>query len=143
MCGSVGRELALRAQSLGWLPPPEHIKLGEVFHVETEGSEVQRHPWLCSEFKANMGFMRPSKKKSRELVLKLTSDPRLPRTKVGISWISNVGISWISNVHSLFLVLPCQWVTLIFFAPTSKQLSGEENRLQETDTFFPVCFCNV
>lgn len=43
-----------------WGPTPEHIKLGEALHAERGGSEVQSHPWLRGEFKANRGFLRPS-----------------------------------------------------------------------------------
>lgn len=46
---------------------PSHMcKPGMVAHllnlkVQVEGSKVQGHPWLCAEFEADRGYVRPYK----------------------------------------------------------------------------------
>lgn len=56
---------ALRAQSPEFSPEPhevcvvEYTRSPSTVEVELGGSEVQGRFWLCNEFQASLGYMRP------------------------------------------------------------------------------------
>lgn len=47
------------------LHKPDVVVHSKIQKLETEGSEVQGHPWLHSKFKLSLGYTRPNLKKTK------------------------------------------------------------------------------